>query len=160
MLQLFIQTGFVSDVAVFVLKRDVKLHLTIQMDALHVVSLNQLRQSTEDNSNHSVSAWETHTLATTRQTPKGRQMLPLVTGQLVHCQLADWTTRGLADAAKRTKTKHAKSPVTSAICPVRELAYPRVVQCASRPVRELSSPRVGNPRLGVSASCPVTLSLY
>jgi len=41
--------------------------------------------------------------------------------------LADWTTRGLADAAKRTKTKHAKSPVASASRPVRELAYPRVV---------------------------------
>ena len=26
-------------------------------------------------------------------------------------QVAEWTTRGLADAAKRTKTKHAKSPV-------------------------------------------------
>ena len=33
-------------------------------------------------------------------------------------QVADWTTRGLADAAKRTKTKHAKSPVASASCPV------------------------------------------
>ena len=48
-------------------------------------------------------------------------------------QVADWTTRGLADAAKRTKTKHAKSLVASASCPVRELAirelaYPRVVQ--------------------------------
>jgi len=43
-------------------------------------------------------------------------------------QVADWTTRGLADAAKRTKTKHAKSPVASARCPVRELA-----------IRELSS---------------------
>jgi len=43
-------------------------------------------------------------------------------------QVADWTTRGLADAAKRTKTKHAKSPVAFASCPVRELAYPRVVQ--------------------------------
>ena len=50
-------------------------------------------------------------------------------------QLADWTTRGLADAAKRTKTKHAKSPVASASCPVRESSSPRV---------------------GVSASCPVT----
>ena len=55
-------------------------------------------------------------------------------------QVADWTTRGLADAAKRTKTKHAKSPVASARCPV----------------RESSSPRVGNPRVSVSASCPVT----
>ena len=33
-------------------------------------------------------------------------------------QVANWTTRGLADATKRTKTKHAKSPVASASCPV------------------------------------------
>ena len=52
-------------------------------------------------------------------------------------QVTDWTTRGLADAAKRTKTKHAKSPVASASCPVRELA-----------IRELAHQR--------SASCPVT----
>jgi len=63
-------------------------------------------------------------------------------------QLADWTTRGLSDAAKRTKTKHAKSPVASASCPVRELSIvreltsPRDVQSASRPVRELAYPRV------------------
>ena len=41
-------------------------------------------------------------------------------------QVADWTTRGLADAAKRTKTKHAKSPVASASCSVRDLSSPRV----------------------------------
>ena len=52
-------------------------------------------------------------------------------------QVADWTTRGLADAAKRTKTKHTKSPVASASCPVRELA-----------IRELAYQH--------SASCPVT----
>ena len=39
-------------------------------------------------------------------------------------QVVDWTTRGLADADKRTKIKHAKSPVASASCPVRELAIP------------------------------------
>ena len=52
-------------------------------------------------------------------------------------QVADWTNRGLADAAKRTKTKHAKSPVVSESCPVRELA-----------IRELAYQR--------SARCPVT----
>jgi len=72
-----------------------------------------------------------------------------VTGQLVDTptcrldisrtgQLADWTTRGLADAAKRTKTKHAKSPVASASCPVRELTSPQDVQSASHPVRKLA----------------------
>ena len=49
-----------------------------------------------------------------------------VTEQLADCQLADWTSRGLADAAKRTKTKHAKSPVESASCPVRELSNNRL----------------------------------
>ena len=48
-------------------------------------------------------------------------------------QLADWTTRGLADAAKRTKTKHAKSPVASASCPVRELSSNR-----NRPSEEMA----------------------
>jgi len=55
--------------------------------------------------------------------------------------LADWTTRGLTDAAKRTKTKLTKSPVASMSCPVRELTSPRNVQSASRSVRELSSNR-------------------
>ena len=41
-------------------------------------------------------------------------------------QLADWTTRALADSAKRTKAEHAKSPVASASCPVRDLSRPRV----------------------------------
>jgi len=36
--------------------------------------------------------------------------------------LADWSTRGLTNAAKRTKTKHAKSPVASASCPVHNLS--------------------------------------
>ena len=35
----------------------------------------------------------------------------------------------------------------------------RVVQSATCPVRESTSPRVGNPRVGVSASCPVQLGL-
>jgi len=78
-----------------------------------------------------------------------------VTGQLADCQLADWstrgldnsrtgqvadwTTRGLADAAKRTKTKHSKSPVASASCLVLELTSPRDVQSAIWRIRELSS---------------------
>jgi len=52
-------------------------------------------------------------------------------------QLADWTTRGLADSAKRTKAKHAKSPVASSSCPV----------------RDLSSPQVGNLRVVQSPIC-------
>jgi len=41
-------------------------------------------------------------------------------------QVADWTTRGLADAAKK-ETKHVKSPMASASCPVRDLSSTRVV---------------------------------
>jgi len=33
--------------------------------------------------------------------------------------------------------------------------YPRVIQSTSWPVREMSSLRVGNPGVGISASCPV-----
>ena len=56
----------------------------------------------------------------------------------------DWTTHSLADAAKRTKTKHAKSSVASGSCPVSEMSCPRVVQSAScqsasRRICELSS---------------------
>ena len=55
-------------------------------------------------------------------------------------QLADWTTP-VSQMPPKRKTKHAKSPMASASCPI----------------GESSSPRVGNPRVGVSASCPVTI---
>jgi len=56
-------------------------------------------------------------------------------------QLVDWTTCGVTDAAKRTKTKHAKSPVASASCPVYKLSSLWVDQSASWRIRELSSNR-------------------
>ena len=34
-----------------------------------------------------------------------------------------------------------------------------ICETASCPVRDLSCPRVGNPRVGVSASCPVTVGV-
>jgi len=62
----------------------------------------------------------------------------MVTGQLADTPTRGLPTRGLdksrtgqlavSHATKRSKTKHGKSPVASARCPVRELAYPRVVQ--------------------------------
>jgi len=62
--------------------------------------------------------------------------------QLADCQPADWTTRGL-DISR----------------------MPRATLCAQFSFfwrhlrdRELSSPRVGNPLVGVSASCPVTVT--
>ena len=81
-------------------------------------------------------------------------------------QLADWTSRGLNNSRSRRCCQKGKLStqsrrwhprvVQSATCPVRELSSPRVDQFARCPVRESSSPRVGNPRVGVSTSCPVT----
>ena len=86
--------------------------------------------------------------------------------------LADWSTRGLQKsrtgqlAVSQMPPKERKLStqsrrwhprvVQSATCPVRELSSPRVDQTARCLVRESASPRVGNPRVGVSASCPVT----
>ena len=82
-------------------------------------------------------------------------------------QLADWTSRGLDNLrSRRCRQKRKLSTqsrrwhprvLQSATCPVHELSSPRVDQSARCPVRESSSPRVGNPRLGVSASCLVTV---
>jgi len=46
---------------------------------------------------------------------------------LLRNQDGNWTTRGLADAAKRTETKHAKSTVASTSCPVCDLSSTWVV---------------------------------
>ena len=99
-------------------------------------------------------------------TPPIRAPVLVVTGQLADCQLADWTSRGLDNSrslrcrqtgklSTQSRRWHPRV-VQSATCPVRELSSPRVDQSARCPVRESSSPRVGNPRVGVSASCPVT----
>ena len=69
-----------------------------------------------------------------------------------------YTPKKTSINGKKTKTKHAKSPVVSTSCPVRDLSSPRVDQSTRCPVCESSSTRVGNPRVGVSASCPVTPS--
>ena len=42
---------------------------------------------------------------------------------------------------------------------IRELSSPRLDQSVSCLVHEMSSPLVGNPRVGVSASCPVTIGI-
>jgi len=59
--------------------------------------------------------------------------------------LADWSTRGL-DNSRTSQLATGKLSTQS------RRWHPRAVQCATCPVRELSSPRVG-----VSASCPVTI---
>jgi len=55
-------------------------------------------------------------------------------------QVADWTTRG---CQRR-------------LCVLSFRSFSGIRETASCPVCDLSSPRVGNPRVGVSASCPVT----
>jgi len=61
-------------------------------------------------------------------------------------QVTDWPTRSLSDAARRTKTKHSKSLVASASCPVCNLSSTRVIQSMSWQsvswrIRKLSSYR-------------------
>ena len=80
-----------------------------------------------------------------------------VTGQVADAPTRGLPTRGLADAAKTTKTKHAvaggirelSSPrlVQYASCLVRELTSPRDAQSASRPVRELAIRELAYPRV-------------
>jgi len=74
-------------------------------------------------------------------------------------QLADRTSGGLVNL----RTRQLADATSDFACLVFVLlvasARPRVVQSVTCPVREMSSPRVGNPRVGVSASCPVTLQL-
>jgi len=84
-------------------------------------------------------------------------------------QLADWTSRGMDNSRSRRCRQKGKLStqsrrwhprvVQSATCTVRELSSPRVDKSARCPVRDSSSPRVGNPRVGVSPSCPVTSTL-
>ena len=81
-------------------------------------------------------------------------------------QLADQTTRVLDNSRMPSATLRAQFSFFGGIyetasCPVRDLSSPRVDQCASCLVRELTSPQdvqsaSSYPRVGVSASCPVT----
>jgi len=77
---------------------------------------------------------------TTRGLPT-RRLVNSWTRQLAYTgQLADWTTRGC----------HRRLSVLTF------RSFGGICETASCPVRDLSSPRIGNPRVGVSASCPVT----
>ena len=73
-------------------------------------------------------------------------------------QLAYWTSRGLDNSRSRRCCQKGKLSTQS------RRWHPRLVQYASCLVCESSSPRVVTPRVGVSASCPVTvnsvISLY
>ena len=73
-----------------------------------------------------------------------------------------WTTRGLPTRGlDNSRTGQLADATADFECLVFVLlaasARARVVQSATCLVREMSSPRVGNPRVGVSATCPVTL---
>jgi len=85
--------------------------------------------------------------------------------------LADWSTRGLDSSRTGQVADWTTRGCHQRLCVLsffvwrhvwdRELSSPRLVQSASWLVRELSSreltsPRVGNPRVGVSTTCPVT----
>jgi len=66
-----------------------------------------------------------------------------------------WTTRGYANSRiVNSRTGQLADATVDFAC----LVFVLLAACetASCPVRDLSSPRVGNPRVGVSASCPVT----
>ena len=70
--------------------------------------------------------------------------------QLVDCQLADWSTRGLDNS----RTGQLADAISDFACLV--FLFGGICETTSCPVRDLSSLQVGNPRVGVSASCPVT----
>ena len=70
--------------------------------------------------------------------------------QLADCQLADWTTPGL----DISRTGQLADAIGDSACLV--FLFGGICETTSCPVRDLSSLRVGNPRVGVSTSCPVT----
>ena len=88
-----------------------------------------------------------------------------------HTVVGNWTTRGyansriansrtghLADWSTRVLDKSRIGQLADAISDFACLffLFGFICETASCPVRELTSPRVGSPRVGVSASCPVT----
>ena len=75
--------------------------------------------------------------------------------------LGYWTTRGYANSRiANSQTGHLADWTTRGchrrLC-VLSFLFGGICETASCPVRDLSIPRVGNPRVGVSASCPVTV---
>jgi len=72
--------------------------------------------------------------------------------------LADWSTRGLDIDNSRTGqvADWTTRGCHQRLCVLSFRSFGGICETASCPVRDLSSPRVGNPRVGVSASCPVT----
>ena len=82
---------------------------------------------------------------------------PVVTGQLADTPTRGLPTRGLVNSRTRQLADATGDFACLVFVLLAASARPRVVQSATCPVREMSSPRVGNPRVGVAASCPVTL---
>ena len=71
-------------------------------------------------------------------------------------QLADWTTRGLVNSRTGQIADWTTRGCHRRLCVLGFRSFGGICQSASCRVCDLSSPRVGNPRVGVSASCPVT----
>jgi len=108
---------------------------------------------------HALNARTVYRFTHTGKSGHRTRVTTTVTGQLADTPTRGLPTRGLdksrtgqlavSYAAKRSKTKHGKSPVASASCPVRDLSTMRDVQSASRQsascqsaswrIRELSS---------------------
>ena len=73
---------------------------------------------------------------------------------LLDARSGNWTTRGYANS--RIANSRTGQLAVSQILPKRKTNHAKSARC---PVRESSSPLVGNSRVGVSSSCPVTLAV-
>jgi len=85
--------------------------------------------------------------------------LLLVTGQLADTPTRGLPTRGLDDSRSGHLADWSTRGCHRRLCMFCFRSFGGICETASCLVRDLSSPRVGNPRVGVSASCPVTLLL-
>jgi len=70
--------------------------------------------------------------------------------------LADWSTLGLDNSRTGQVADWTTRGCHRQLCVLSFRSFGGICETANCPVCEMSSPRVGNPRVGVSASCPVT----
>ena len=84
-------------------------------------------------------------------------MIGEVTGQLADTPTRGLPTRGLVNSRTRQLTYWTSRGCHRRLWVLSFRSFGGICETASCPVREMSSPRVGNPRVGVSASYPVTI---